>query len=60
MNRLNYCGIFSDNSVYALLAYQNNCGEMPERLKGVDSKSIVPVRVPGVRIPLSPPHNTLI
>ena len=30
-------------------------GEMAEWLKAVDSKSIVRFRVPGVRIPLSPP-----
>ncbi len=29
---------------------------MPERPKGVDSKSTVSVRVPGVRMPLSPPN----
>ncbi len=28
---------------------------MPERLKGADSKSVVPATVPGVQIPLSPP-----
>ncbi len=32
---------------------------MPERPKGVDSKSTVPLLAPGVRIPLSPPHLSL-
>ncbi len=38
------------------MAGRPTCGEMPERPKGVDSKSTVPTLVPGVRIPLSPPH----
>ena len=32
---------------------------MPERLKGADSKSVVPLAGPGVRIPLSPPDHLL-
>src|SRR3984957_2943613 len=32
-------------------------GEMAEWLKALDSKSSVPARVPGVRIPLSPPSR---
>jgi hypothetical protein len=30
-------------------------GEVPEWSNGADSKSVVPARVPRVRIPVSPP-----
>ena len=31
---------------------------MPERSNGAVSKTVEPIRVPGVRIPLSPPQKT--
>jgi len=34
-------------------------GEMPERSNGAVSKTVDPVRDPGVRIPLSPPKSLI-
>ena len=34
-----------------------NNGEVPEWSNGAVSKTVVPVRVPRVRIPVSPPNN---
>ena len=38
-------------------AFRFGRGEMAEWSIAADSKSVVPLRVPGVRIPLSPPHS---
>ena len=40
---------------HASLIESGPCGEMAEWSNAADSKSVVPARVPGVRIPLSPP-----
>lgn len=38
-----------------LALWQPFCGEMPERLNGLVSKTRVGATLPGVQIPLSPP-----
>ena len=42
-----------------LISVHERYGEVPEWLNGVLSKSTAPSRVPGVRIPSSPPSRTL-
>ncbi len=61
MRKLNYCK-FATLCGVGMPRCRENCkgkdGEMPERLNGAVSKTVISVMVSGVRIPLSPPNKT--
>ena len=49
------CKIYTQELDKYLKYMDLQCGEVPEWSKGTDSKSVVPARVPRVRIPVSLP-----